>query len=140
MSIKSLKKEESLNKGLNIKFPLRKSVHGGFELNKTTVDAVRDDLKSLLITNWGERMVHYDFGANLRAVIFEQGEDVKQKIEDSINFSIQKWMPFVNVTNMQIKDHRDDPGLGDYEVNVKLSFQIGSTQLEGSLETKVSAQ
>lgn len=140
MSIRSLKKEENVNKSLNIRFPLRRSAHGAFDLNKTTLDAVRDDLKSLIITNWGERIIHYDFGANLRSIIFEQGEDVKQKIEDAINTAIEKWMPFVNVVDIQTKNQKDDPGLGDYEISLKIIFQVGSTGLEGQLDTKVSAQ
>ena len=59
-------------RSINVMFPMKKSSSGAFQTNITTFDAVRDDLKILLLTNHGERPIHYDFGANLRSAIFEQ--------------------------------------------------------------------
>jgi phage baseplate assembly protein W len=59
-------------KSINLKFPLRRSSAGAFETNVTTIAAVTDDLKILILTNFGERPMQYDFGANLRSVVFEQ--------------------------------------------------------------------
>lgn len=48
------------NKGIGIKYPMTRSSMGAFEVNRTTVDAVRDSLKILILTNHGERVVNYD--------------------------------------------------------------------------------
>lgn len=140
MSIRTLSKETKIRKGLNIAFPLKRSTFGAFKTNDTTLDAVRDDLRMLLITNWGERLINYDFGANLRSIIFEQrGSETKQKIEDAINVAVEKWIPYVNILDMQIKDQNDDAGLGDNEVKIKISFQVGQSGLESVLEQKIQA-
>ena len=62
---------------ISIKFPLRKSSQGAFEGNVETIDAIRDNLRILLLTNHGERPINYDFGCNLRKVLFnEPGVDI----------------------------------------------------------------
>ena len=61
---------------INLQFPLRRSSKGAFATNDSTINAVVDDLKLLLLTNHGERPVHGDFGANLRSIIFEPGTGV----------------------------------------------------------------
>lgn len=140
MSTRTLSKEVKIKKGLNIAFPLKRSTFGAFKTNDTTLDAVRDDLRMLLITNWGERLINFDFGANLRSIIFEQrGPETKQKIEDAINVAVEKWMPFVSILDIQIKDQGDNSGLADNEIKVKISFQLGQSGLESVLEQKIQA-
>ena len=109
---------------INIKFPLqRRARHRGeFETNDTTLDAVEDDLKILILTNHGDRPIHYDFGANLRSVLFEaKGEDLSVKIKDAIQDAIDKWMPFVNIIDVNVLD-----GRAPNEVKVQISFSVGN--------------
>jgi len=121
----------------NIKFPLRRGRKGAFETNDDTITAIIDDLRILLLTNHGERPIQFDFGANLRAVIFEQGSDVKQKIDDNIRFAVDKWMPFVTISIIDVRTFRDDVTLKENQVHIKIDFLVG--QLRGVLNQRVSA-
>jgi len=122
---------------INIRFPLRKSPKGAFETNQSTIQAVADDLRILILTNYGERPIHYDFGANLRRIIFEQGPDVRQQISDAIVAAVDKWMPFVILQDVQVNDSSTSPTVRPNEVNVKITFSVG--QLEGVLEQRIRA-
>jgi len=139
MATRSLTQETRLRKGINYKFPFKKSVRGAFELNETTIDAVKDDLKILLLTNHGERLIHHDFGDNLKPLLFEPMTDIKERIADSISSAVEKWMPFVNIKSMDIKDTRDDSSIRDNEVRVKLFFSVAATGLEEQLEVSIRA-
>src|SRR3972149_3035187 len=123
--------ERKIKSGINFKTPFRKSTRGGFQMNEVTVDAVADDIKNLLKTNFGERLVHYDFGANLRSIIFEnRGDDLKQKITDSITSAVEKWLPFVTISNIAIDDSNTNQSLGDNEVLINLTFFMASSNLQ----------
>jgi len=116
---------------INVQFPLRKGKKGAFETNDTTIDAVTDDLRVLLLTNYGERPIHYDFGCNLRGIVFEQGAG----IEDLITAAIEKWMPFVSLVEVRVDDSTTDQSVRDHELMVHLRFRVG--QVEGSLKQKI---
>ncbi len=120
---------------INLTFPLRPGEAGAFETNKSTIDAVVDDLKLLLLSNHGERPIHGDFGANLRTIIFEPGPNVLQKAEDLVLSAIEKWMPFIQVTNIVVSDSTNNTTLQPNELNIKLNFTVG--QIEGSLNQRI---
>lgn len=122
---------------INVRFPMRKGSRGAFETNVSTIQAVADDLRILILTNYGERPIHYDFGANLRRVIFEQGEDVRQQVKDAIVAAVDKWMPFVILNEITVDDVTTKPTLKPNEINVKINFSVG--QIEGVLEQRIKA-
>jgi len=110
---------------INIKFPLEKGDNDAFKTNDSTIDAVLSDLKILILTNHGERPVHYDFGANLRRLIFEQGPNVAQQAEDLIVAAIEKWMEFVEILEINVQDSNSNPILRSNELNIKLKVAVG---------------
>jgi phage baseplate assembly protein W len=122
---------------VNLKFPLKRGAAGAFETNDTTIDAVADDLRILLLTNHGERPIHYDFGANIRALLFEQqGPDFSIMAEDNIVTAIDKWMPFVTVRSVTVQTSADTAQLKTNEVHIKIEFLVG--QEEGLLEQRIA--
>ena len=44
-----------------------------FVMNKSLVDAAADNLKNLILTNRGERVMQPDFGANIKSILAEFG-------------------------------------------------------------------
>ena len=120
---------------INFQFPFRKGVAGGFAVNNTTITAVKDDLKILLLSNHGERPIHGDFGANLRRLIFEPGPNVTTRAEDLILAAIEKWMPFVRILELEVRDETDDNTVGPNELRIQLRFEVG--QIEGLLDQRI---
>lgn len=138
MSIKQLREETVKQKGLNLTFPLRTGLAGAFETNKTTIDAVKDDLRILLLTNHGERLIYSDFGANLRGLLFENmSQDFEVKIQDSIVVATEKWMPFITIKDIQVKTGQTDLSLGSNETKIKIFFSVNNSNLEDSLEIRL---
>lgn len=138
MSIKQLREETTKQKGLNIAFPLRTGLAGAFETNKTTLDAVKDDLRILLLTNHGDRLIYGDFGANLRGLLFENmSQDFETRIQDSIVSAVEKWMPFVTVKDIQVKTGQTDLSLGSNETRIKVFFSVNNSNLEDVIEVRM---
>jgi phage baseplate assembly protein W len=121
---------------INIKFPLRKSANGSFETNATTIQAVADDLKMLIITNHGERVAQYTYGANLRSVLFEPNDpSIKQKVSDLIFAAVQEWMPFVSINQLDVILPSEDLSLNVNSIKVKIYFSV--LQEKGFLEVPI---
>lgn len=82
---------------VGIKTPLE-VVDGTFlAVNMDPLTQVADNLRNLLLTNHGDRVVLYDFGANLLPLVVEwtSKEDFDQEAMIRINTAITKWMPYV---------------------------------------------
>lgn len=85
---------------VGIKTPLEiGSSEGIFAMHFSTADQVHDNLRNLLLTNWGERLVHYNLGANLRQLTteFVSQEDFDTAATTNIKNTVATWMPFVEL-------------------------------------------
>jgi len=121
---------------INMQFPISRGAAGAFAYNEDTLEAVEDDLRILLLTNYGERPIHFDFGANLRSLIFEfQGEALNQAVKDRILSAVEQWMPFVKVVNVTVENSSTAPQLGPNDIHVKVEFTVGNLDV-----TKVLVQ
>lgn len=87
---------------------------------KKDVEAVRQSVLNILLTNHGEKPFRPIFGANLRAYLFEIFDDVqKTVIRDVVTNALLNYEPRVNVTNVEVSDlsYRN-------AVRIKVEFDI----------------
>lgn len=85
---------------IGIKTPLRLGADEGiFGMNMNLPDQINDNLRNLLLTNWGERLGFYDFGANLRPLTSENisTDDFDSQAISRIKGAVTRWMPFVSL-------------------------------------------
>jgi phage baseplate assembly protein W len=85
---------------VGIKTPLQFSDGDGqeiFNMNITLKDQIRDNLRNLILTNHGERVIQYNFGGNLRPLLAEyyNKETFDSEAMIRINTAINKFMPFI---------------------------------------------
>ncbi len=65
-------------------------------------DQIKDNFRNMLLTNHGERLGHYDFGANLTELAFELGnENFDTEAMMRIKDTVEKYMPFVILENFE---------------------------------------
>ena len=92
---------------INYSFPLRKFRQGFFEGNQDTIKAVRENIKILLMTKKGERVVNGGIGTNIPILLgslFEQivPEELEVRIRSEVEAAIKTWMPEVRLTDLKI--------------------------------------
>lgn len=83
---------------IGIKTPLRPGTKEGiFAMHYNLSDQVHDNLRNLILTNWGERICFYDFGANLRPILTDLAspDDFDSQAIERISGAVQRWMPYV---------------------------------------------
>jgi phage baseplate assembly protein W len=91
--------EQAFLQPVGIKTPLQVSDKDLYAMNYDLADQVHDNLKNLLLTNWGERLGLYYFGANLRELTSEISNlDAFDEVAiERIKNAVEKWMPFVSL-------------------------------------------
>jgi hypothetical protein len=102
---------------------------------KTDAAAVRQSVKTLLQTNYGERPFRPFLGANLRSKLFDNFtlEENAAVIEDAIIDVLAFYEPRASVLAVDVDDNPDRNYL-----NVRVEFQVVNTEEIVVLETSVS--
>jgi phage baseplate assembly protein W len=86
---------------VGIKLPLVDAGGRLFDLSYTTTDQILSNLKNLVLTRKGERIMEPYFGTDVYDSLFNNiTPDVLSNIKTSISEAIDFWMPYVSITNL----------------------------------------
>jgi len=111
---------------IGIKTPLELVGGSTLFLTHTNIaNQLEDNLRNLLLTNWGDRLAIYDFGANLQPLVTEYSnkDDFDTEAMVRINSTISKWMPFVSPIGFEsFPDLEDNQFTGN--IRIFLSYAI----------------
>jgi len=84
--------------GLSPNLPLQEDTSDGYTLNKTYAEMVSQNLKMLVLTAPGERIMDPEYGVGIRNYLFEPNHELTyQEIETRIISQVNKYMPFIEV-------------------------------------------
>ena len=112
-------------RGLSPKLPLKIDTSGGYSLNQTHKEMIHQNLKMLLLTIPGERIMEPRFGVGLKKYLFEQNTTITQgEIEAKINEQLNIYMPFVEVIELLFENIDTNPELRDNYLHIKLEYYI----------------
>ena len=115
-------REKDLNPDIfiGLKLPMGYSDTGYFKQTKTTLQQAKYNIINLLHTIPGERLGQPTFGSDLHTMLFEpMDEDFSDILKSSIKDSLDKWLPYINIKNIEIT-------MPDYDINrVNISIDFG---------------
>lgn len=95
-SHKYTQKKESVPIGLKTPMEISQQSDGIFRMHFSLEDQIQDNLRNLILTNHGDRLGRYDFGANLNELCTELGsQEADFEAISRIGVAIKKFMPFV---------------------------------------------
>ena len=112
---------------IGIKTPLRfgNENDGVFAMHFSLENQIQDNFRNLLLTNHGERLGVYDFGANLRELTLEFGKstfDTEAIIR--IRSAVNKFMPFLEPRTFEsLVDSRDSMN-GIANVTIRITYDV----------------
>ena len=118
---------------INFKFPLKSVNRGFFQGNKTTITAIREDIKTLLMTVKGERLMNKDMGTNIPVLagqLFEPIHKIEllEKIRMEINTAVENYLPFIRLQDVKLFTSEDDPNLTVNQVRVSMAYIVTDQQ------------
>ena len=86
---------------IGVKFPF--DGNGIFRKTFTTEEQASTNIKSLLLTRKGERYEQPNFGTDLLNALFEpNNEGLKSFIEETITTAVSFWLPYIDISNLEI--------------------------------------
>jgi len=125
LGTKVVKDTQSYNDyAIGISLPLQFD-NNTFTQTFQTSEQVKSNIKNLLLTKKGERILQPEFGSGLQELLFEPSTvDFEGRIEDTINESIERWLPYVTIEEINIE--ATDELRDNNRINVSLKFRIGN--------------
>ena len=83
---------------LSVRLPLRLDSSDGFTMIKDIKTLIRQNLKMLILTDPGDRVMEPDFGAGIKTYLFENfGTDTPAQIDNKIREQVSIYLPSVSV-------------------------------------------
>lgn len=101
---------------------------------KEDAAAVKQAIKNLLMTNFGEKPFIPYYGANLQSLLFDLAdEEIETSIDIAIRSAVQNYEPRASIRDVRVR------ALPDYNsVSVYVEFLIVNTEEVVSFETTIS--
>lgn len=123
--------------GYSVKLPIvyDKSEDGPYALNKSLLQSIKQNLKMLVLTNPGERIMDSNFGVGLSRLLFEPDtEELRDRIENRINTQISKYLNYISVQEINISP------VGSNEQNtiyINIRYSVPSLKVNDELNINI---
>lgn len=93
----------------SVKLPLTQDSGDGYTMIKRIKALVKQNLKMLILTNPGERVMEPEYGVGIKQFLFENFEsDVYSRIDNKIRDQVALYMPAVQITKLQFANSSPD--------------------------------
>ena len=97
-----------------------------FEQTFTSYDAAKSNLRNLLLTAKGERVMQPDFGTGLHELLFEPFDDeYESKLQETITNSVGFWLPYINIESIEVD--MSDEMKDRHTAKMKVDFTVGDS-------------
>ena len=118
-------RDENVFIGIDLPFHRSSGRDGWFASTTTTIDAVKNNIRNLLNTHQGERLMQPSLGINLRKYLFQQvNDDVTYQIQTDIIEVFRVWLPFVNIVDIKTSMSEVKDAIGNHTLKISIDFNI----------------
>ena len=109
--------------GIAPKLPITVDTEDGITLIKNYDDLVTQNLKMLILTAPGERMMDPEFGVGARNYLFEQMtqatfENFKSKLLEQQ----QRYLPYLTIQNVEFVSSLTNPNMNENLLGIKITY------------------
>jgi phage baseplate assembly protein W len=107
-----------------------RKVGGPVEMSTAPLDQIIDNFRNMLLTNHGERLPLYDFGANLRVLLTERlaQSDYDERAMMLVKATTEKYMPYVSLNTFETSIlSTDQNGISKLKITVVFSIPRASS-------------
>tara|TARA_B100000287_G_C20027629_1_gene541181 strand:+ start:9 stop:443 length:435 start_codon:yes stop_codon:yes gene_type:complete len=124
-------RENDLNPDISIglKLPFKRGRSGLFQQSQTTLEQVGSNIKNLLLTSKGERIMQPEFGSRLRDLLFEQyTEELPKRVKEEIVNAVSTWLPFITIDSVEVI--QDETDLNQIRVDLHFALNYEPNRFE----------
>lgn len=129
-----------MSSGLSPMLPLEvDATFGAYNLITNYEMLANQNLKMLLLTSPGERVMDTAFGVGLRRTLFEDNSTATYSTLDSkIREQVNRYLPFLRVEKIDFLIPEGNPDLFPHTVNLKIYYEIVPLSSFAMLEIDVA--
>ncbi len=93
-----------MNPGINLITPLVYDPSDGpYKTTKNMIDAIKQNLKVLFLTNPGERIMNGDYGIGVKRFLFENiSTSLIEKIKEKIYLQCSRYMSYIIIKKLNV--------------------------------------
>jgi len=127
--------------GLAAKLPLTiTSAKEAYNLLQTIEQVAAQNIKMIVFTNPGERVMDADFGVGIKRFLFKQNviqthDALRSRIQNQIN----KYLPYVKIERLLIDSPQTNPELPENYMKLLLRYRIPPSSKSLVLELPITA-
>ena len=107
-------------RGFSPKLPISTDAEDGYALNKTYAEVASQNLKHLILTSPGERIMDTNFGVGIRNYLFEPNTSpVHSEILLKIREQVTRYLPYLEIQTLLFSPELDgvmDPNMVKIEI------------------------
>lgn len=108
-----------------ILLPVQRGDTGYFRQGFESYEQAKSNLKNLLLTRKGERIMQPEFGSGLHELLFEQATDeLEQRLQETIESTVGYWLPYINIEEVDIE--MSDTMKDQNRANMTVKFRVGT--------------
>ena len=121
---------------VGISLPLTHANTGYFHQEYLTIKQVKHNIRNLLLTMKGERVMQPLLGTDIYSILFEQDDGtLGARVQESVQEAFKVWLPFVRIENLNIASETEQKdGLQThrnvFHIAITFSLQNDPTMLE----------
>jgi phage baseplate assembly protein W len=113
----------------NFAYGITSPTKGGNSMFQQTFDsfeAAKANLRNLLLTKKGERVMQPEFGTGLHSLLFEpMDSEFEVNIQRVITDSVRFWLPYITIDTIEVDMSSEMKDR--HTANMKISFRVGSS-------------
>jgi phage baseplate assembly protein W len=103
---------------IGIKVPITYDSGDGFTMLKTIDETIKQNLKMLILTNPGERVMEPEFGVGIQQFLFSNfSENINSQISNKIKSQVRRYMPAVTVHSINF--FGSDPDTNSLSISIQ---------------------
>ena len=124
--------------GISVALPLSYDDQDGpYILNKTILQAIKQNFKNLVLTSPGERVMLPEFGVGIYNFLFENiTDETFNRVAERIAEQTRIYLPVINLEAVDFITNENDGNLGLNEIGVAIRYNI--LPYNGSDELKIT--
>ena len=116
---------------VGLQYPLHASLGKGFFSRESNVPLIKNNIKQLLQTERGERVMLPSYGVSLRRFLFQQLDEILfSEIREEVLYSLNRYVPGIEVSKIRVSELGTENGIAiALDIKLKedsdLNFDIG---------------
>ena len=126
--------------GLAARLPLLISESDGpYDLLQSIKEVAAQNVKMVVFTNPGERIMDINFGVGIKRFLFRQNtRETHDILRSRIREQITRYLPYIKILELQIDSPLTNPNMPDNFMKLRLAYKIRPHNLRDVLELSIS--